>query len=184
MTIAQDGTGNTMFQSGDSAFYTSDGKTVSCSGTGSDAKCTDLGNMGGVGAAAAGITAAFTGLYTGLTSLDKSVYSGHESSETIAGRDANCVTFKASDFGALAALASGLGDSNYDASAQAKICVDKETGFLLQWGASSDNGNNKDFLVATEVGESSPSDFQPPSTPETIPKITLPGGITVPGLNP
>ena len=55
---------------------------------------------------------------------------------------------------------------------------------LLKYTGTS-GGTTKDVFVATEFGESSPSDFEPPSTPETlpsIPNITLPGGITIPTI--
>jgi hypothetical protein len=169
-TIAQDGAGKTMYSSDDSIFI-SDGKnSYSSSGTGSDQKCTQLPNVAG---ATGNLATAFLTTFTALTRLDKSVYGGHVSSESIAGRDARCITFKASDFAGLAALAHDSKD--YDPNAQATICADKDTGFLLRYAAKSSTEDTKVF-EATQVGEPSDSDFTPPVTPETIPSI--------PGYNP
>ncbi len=162
VTIAQDGNGKTAYQSGDSTFYTDGDTTVSCSGTGADAECTQIPGGGAIGTS---ILTVFTTLFSGLAKLDSSVYSGHESSETIAGRDAQCITFKASDFAGLAAL--GSGDIS-DPSAEATICVDKETGFLLKLSSKSNNSTKDEFL-ATKVEEPTSDDFTPPVTPKTIP---------------
>ena len=79
VTIAQDGNGKTAYQSGDSTFYTDGDTTVSCSGTGADAECTQIPGGGAIGTS---ILTVFTTLFSGLAKLDSSVYSGHESSET------------------------------------------------------------------------------------------------------
>ena len=186
-TYEQDGTGKTAFTTGDSTIIYDGTNSYSCSGTGADASCTQL--PGSAAASAGAFVNALLPLYTGLKS---SVYGGHTSSDTIAGRDAKCVTFKESDYAGLAGLAGGSG---YDASASATVCADSQTGFLLKFVAT---GNNKttDYFVATAVDKSSASDFTPPVTPSTIPgsgstdttaagssdttAYTLPGGVTLP----
>src|SRR4029077_10777644 len=131
------------------------------------ATCTDLGTTGA--SLMTGLTALFTSAYTGLASLNSSVYAGHTSSETIAGRDATCVTLKASDFtgSALGALANKVAG---DASVES--CVDKSAVYLLK-NAPSVNGQSPNECLAPAAGPSSPSDFVPPATPGTTPSISL-----------
>ena len=162
ITIAQDGNGKSAYTSDNSTIYSDGSTTVTCDGTGADAKCTQLPVAGGLGSS---ILTVFTSLFSGLTKLDSSVYKGHVSYDTIAGRDARCITFKASDFAGFAAL--GSGDIS-DPSAEATICVDKETGFLLKLEEKS-KGSSKDLFVATDVGEPTDADLTPPATPQTLP---------------
>jgi hypothetical protein len=180
VTIAQDGHGKSSFSSGDSTFINDGKNSFSCSGTGTDQKCTQLPSAA---ASAGNLGTVFTSIFAGLTKLDKSVYGGHVSSDTIAGRDARCITFKASDFAGLAAL--GSDTKGYDPNAEATICVDKSTGFLLRLSSKSSTEDTKLF-EATHVGEASDSDFTPPVTPETIPNITIPNYTipSIPGYNP
>ena len=163
-TIAQDGHGKIAFTT-DSSYIVSDGtKTISCNGTTASATCTDLGATGA--GILSGLTSIFTSAYAGLAGLNSSVYAGHTSSETIAGRDATCITIKASDYaGALSGAASKLAG---DASVTS--CVDKQLGYLLKL-ATSANETTTQELVATAAGPSSPSDFNSPSTPQTLPSI-------------
>jgi hypothetical protein len=170
ITIAQNGEGKSAFTQGDTTIYsdTEGDSTVQCKGTGADAKCTEI-PFGGV---AASILNGFTSVFTGLADLPESVYGGDVSSDTIAGRDARCITFGASDFAPLRALAGSL-------DGEATICVDEETGFLLKLETQS-GSDTKDVFLATEVGEASESDVTPPVEPS---KITLPSipGISIPG---
>ena len=183
-TVAQNGNGKSAFSSDTSTIY-SDGKsTVSCEGTGTTAKCTDLGSLGGsVGGSIGGsLTTTFSALASILTSLG----GGHNSSETIAGRDASCVTYKASDvIGKLKGLAlfknSTDKASDYDPNDTATICVDKQTGFVVKLTGTK-KGQPQNDLTATAISEPSDSDFTPPVTPETLPKVSLPSGITMPTI--
>jgi hypothetical protein len=174
LTIAQDGNGKSAVGTGDGTFYTDGQNTVSCNGTGSSAKCTQIPAI--AGQASQGLTALFTGLYAGLTKLSGSAYNGHVSDDTIAGRSAKCVTFKASDFAGFAAVA---GSKDYDPNASATVCVDKDTGILLKLVTTGKNA--KDLFVAQNVGMPSSSDFAPPVTPETIPNISIPN-ISIPNI--
>ena len=167
VTIAQDGEGKSAFTDGNTTLYTDGDSTVSCDGTGSDATCTKIP----VGGAGAGILTAFTSVFSGLTKLSSSVFGGDVSSETIAGRDAKCITFSASNFSPLAALAGSL-------DGEATVCVDQETGFLLKL-ETKDGSTTKDVFIATEVGEATDEDLTPPVTPSTIslpdiPELTTP----------
>jgi hypothetical protein len=93
------------------------------------------------------------------------------SSDTIAGRDARCITFSASSFSPLAALAGSL-------DGEATVCVDEETGFLLKL-ETNDGDSTKNVFLATEVGEASEEDVTPPVTPSTISLPDIPG-ISIP----
>jgi len=175
LVVAQDGKGKSSVQIAGALFISDGKKSISCSGTTADATCTDVSSIAGAGAAGA-ITNSLNAFYSGLSTLNTADYGGHTSSETIAGRDATCVTYKASGLGALAALAGG---SPLGADASSTTCVDKETGFLLKVAVGA-GGTATNFLLATQAGTSSASDFEPPSTPQTFPSFTLPGGSTVP----
>lgn len=83
-----------------------------------------------------------------------------EGTEEIAGRDARCATIDVSDFAT-------------DEAGEATSCVDAETGVLLRYAATSSDGGTSE-IVATEFGEPSESDFEPPADVEEIP---LPEGL-------
>ena len=177
ITIAQDGKGKQSVIQGNNLYIVDGSTAIFCDGTTSSAKCEDRGRAGKAAAEAA--TATITQAYRSLAALHSSLFNGHTSSDTIAGRDATCVTIKLSDMaGIFGAIADKLGSD-----ASGSMCVDNETGALLKLsGGSSDNPT--DLIVATEFGEPSDSDFQPPSTPQSlptvpsfsVPKITLPSG--------
>lgn len=173
-TIAQDGKGKTAVTSGENLYISDGTNVISCDGTTASAKCTDLGSTGN--SIFSGFTAAFTTAYAGLGALNSSVYGGHTTTDTIAGRKATCVTVKASDAGGLAGAIAG----KLSADASETSCVDAETGALLKLEGGV-NGNTQTVFLATQAGSSSPSDFVPPSTPETTPSFTIPGGGTLPG---
>ena len=100
VTIAQDGEGKTAYGTdGGSTIYSDGDTTVLCDGTGSNATCTESPVGAGVGGS---ILTGFTAMFAGLSRLNSSAYGGHTSSDTIAGRDAKCITFKASDWAGLA----------------------------------------------------------------------------------
>jgi hypothetical protein len=177
ITIAQDGKGKTSFTTGGSTFYTDGKSSVACEGTGTAAHCTDVGSLGG--AAGANLGSVFSTSFSALANLFTHLGGGDKSSENIAGRDASCVKYKASDFiDRISSIPlfkdSGEKASDYDANDTATICLDKQTGFLLKV-AGTKKGAPQDQLVATAVSEPSDSDFTPPVTPETIP-TTTPGG--------
>ena len=173
-TIAQDGQGKTAFITDGNVTIGTGTTTISCDGTTASATCTDLGSSGA--GILTGYLSVFTGLYAGIAALPESVFSGHTSTANIAGRDAKCATYSAGD-------AAGLGGAIGSAlagKASVTACVDSDTGVLLKYGGTDTTGKETDVLLATAAGESSPSDFVPPSTPATIPTITLPGGSTLP----
>ena len=182
ITIAQDGNGKSAFSTGDSTIYNDGTKSVACQGTGTSAHCTDMGSLGA--SSTANIGALFTSTFSGLAAAMSSLGGGDKSSETIAGRDASCVKYKASDLvGKLATLPlfkdSTNKASDYDPNDSATICVDKQTGYLLKL-SSTKKGKDEESLSATAVSEPTDSDFTPPVTPATIP--SLPGNITIPSI--
>jgi hypothetical protein len=178
ITVAQDGTGKQAITDGNDLFISTGSTAISCDGTTSTATCRDLG-AAGKATAGAGVSL-ITGTASAIATLgSSSILNGQTSSETIAGRDATCVTVKASDMaGVFGSIARRL-----TSDASAEVCADKETGVLLKLSGGT-GSTPTDLFVATEFGEPSDSDFQPPSTPQslptvpsfTIPKITLPSG--------
>jgi hypothetical protein len=170
LTIAQDGTGKTALIDDNSITIADGTKTISCDGRTSSATCTDLG-VAGAGSVAA--LSFFTATYAGLASLNSTAFGGHTSSEKIAGRDATCISYKTSD------LAGGALPVTVPGNPGVIACVDATTGVLLKYSTTA-NDKTTDMYLATAAGESSPSDFEPPSTPQTLPSI--PGGLpTIPG---
>jgi hypothetical protein len=184
VTYAQDGTGKISYTNGNTLLIKDGTSTISCDGTTSSAKCTELGSAGE--AAVSGATSLFTTVYGALGSLSTAA-GGDTSSQTIAGQDATCVTVSAANAGALGSVISKLAGNP-----SLTTCVQKDTGVVLKYtGTAGDT--TKTVLEATEYGESSPSDFEPPSTPVTTPSIptvtlpsgiTLPNGVTIPGVTP
>jgi len=159
VTIIQRGNDN-VYTSGDTSVYNVGGKTITCQGTGSSATCTQLPSTGG---SSRGLGGSVLTIYNQLiqaaadSPLIKNIKT---SSQTIAGRNAKCVTLT----GTLAAAAGKSGT----------VCIDAETGILLK--VASNVNNEGDVLVATSVGTPSDSDFTPPAKPQTltVPSITMP----------
>jgi hypothetical protein len=177
VTIAQDGKGKQSVREGDNLYIVDGDTAVYCNGTTSTATCEDRGRAGK--AAADAITRSVMQAYRQLANLNSSLFNGRTSSDSIAGRDATCVTVKASDMaGILGAIAEKVG-SNLTGS----MCLDNETGVLLRLSGGSEDSTT-DVIVATEFGEPSDSDFQPPSTPKPAPSYTIPSipHITVPAV--
>jgi hypothetical protein len=163
ITIAQDGTGKESILQGNNLFIVDGSTVISCDGTTASATCRDLGRGGK--ATTDALTATLSAAYRALETLSSSVFNGQTSSETIAGRDATCVTARASDMtGIFGDIAGRLAPD-----ASVGICVDKATGALLK--VSGGTSSSSDILVATEFSEPSASDFQPPSTPKPAPTV-------------
>lgn len=173
VTVAQDGTGKQAITEGNKLFINTGTTGISCDGTTSTATCRDLGSAGKATAGAA--LSLISGTANAISSIaSSSVFNGHTSSETIAGREATCVTVNASDMaGVFGSIARRLGTD-----ASSTVCADNETGVLLKLSGGSGD-NVKDLFVATDFSQPSDSDFEPPSTPKsvpTIPQLTLPSG--------
>jgi hypothetical protein len=159
-TIAQDPP-RFSYVSGDSSTYVlADNSAVSCSGTGSSATCTKLPGTGdsvrqGLSTSFGALAALFLGgSGTGIPGLANI----HTTNKQIAGRDAACVTIDSSTLGALSAALKG----SYT------ICIDKNTGIMLQ--AKSDNGSGSTTdITATNFGSPTNADLTPPATASTAP---------------
>jgi hypothetical protein len=82
--------------------------------------------------------------------------------DEVAGRAATCADADTSQI--LSDLAQGLGDVDLP-STSARVCIDNESGYLLEF---STDGDPSDNLVAIEVGEPSDDDFEPPVEPTDI----------------
>ena len=162
MTIAQDGKGKVAYIEGDSATYVSDGKTVTCSGRGTDQTCTEVdSSLGSL------YTTGVFGMWGAVFQGVKSLPGVKVSSERIAGRDAKCITWDPS------AITRALGGDS-SSGEKGTMCVDEKSGFVLKIDDSSSSSSN---LEAVSVGDPSDRDFEPPVTPETVPDLSDIGGI-------
>jgi hypothetical protein len=163
ITIANDPP-KSAFISGDTMFINTGDESLTCNGTGADAKC--IKNPAG-GAGLEAMLTGFFGVYSALiTAADKNlgiVFDVSKSGdEEIAGRSAQCAEISG---GALAQTEGHL-----------KVCVDKETGVLLLGESGDDNSTNK--IEATKFEEPKDSDFEPPAEPT---ELSLPDlGTTTP----
>jgi hypothetical protein len=164
-TIAQDPPRFSYVSGDSSTFVPATGSAVACTGSGSSATCTDIAgtgdairqslttSFGTIGAAL--LSAAGTGV-PGLSSITQL------STRKIAGRTAECATLDSASLGVLGAA---LGKNSYS------VCVDKQTGVMLQSKADSGNGSTTE-IVATAFSTPTDADFTPPVTPITIPGLT------------
>ncbi|HEX4490959.1 MAG TPA: hypothetical protein VH914_07115 [Acidimicrobiia bacterium] len=165
-TIAQDPPKFAMIE-GDSATYvTADGSSVSCSGTGSAATCTQLPGTGS--AIQQGMASAFGAVGQLFVTLANENLGGlsnfvhiKTTSKSIAGRDAECAALDKSSLGVLGA---SIGNASY------QVCVDKDTGVMLSTKTTDQSGKT-DEVTATDFSSPSDSDFTPPATPSTIPGL-------------
>lgn len=169
-TIIQNGLGNSAVISGGTLLISNGDNVVQCNGTTAAATCTDLGPTSPDDALTQVIST-----YASLSTLNQQSNLGVASVQTIAGRSASCVTFKAADY---AAGLGGLGDSNkLTAAATVTVCIDDDSGFALKV-ALTDRGQTVNEVLATQVGTPSPADFVPPSAPVPLPSTstTAPAG--------
>jgi hypothetical protein len=160
-TIAQDPPKFSLIEGESATYVTSDGSSVSCAGSGSAARCTQLPGTGT--AVQQGMASAFGAVGTLFTTLASENLHGllniSTTGKSIAGRDAECATI---DKNSLGVLGAAIGDASY------QVCMDKDTGVMLSSKAS--NGSGKaDSITATDFGSPSDSDFTPPATPTTVP---------------
>jgi hypothetical protein len=169
-TDAQDGKGNTMSLVGDTQVFRTSGLTVTCSKS-ATWTCTQTSVNIGSNSGYAAISAAEKNYVTALAD-----HFGSTSQKTIAGRDADCFTITAKDFGAVSAVAGALGASLKGAL---MYCNDHQTGVVLENTATDEQGDTSTILLVTEFGQPSGADFEPPATPTiiTVPTITPPGGV-------
>jgi hypothetical protein len=159
ITIAQDPP-RFSYVSGDSASYVlADGSAVSCSGKGSSATCTALP---GGDAIKTMMTTVYGAVGSFLLSDAGNGIPGLLNIKTtdkkIAGRDAACATIDSSALGVLSAVIKG----SYT------VCIDKQTGIMLQTKSDDGSGSTSD-LTAIDFGAPTDADLTPPATTSTIP---------------
>ncbi len=170
-TYAQDGTGNSVYSTSDSALYTTSKGSVTCNDLNTTPKCISTS----VGGAVNGFLTIFNAARTYIDVLGKY---GDTSSKTIAGRDAKCVEFSkdtVSKAGVAAAAVAQLikGSLTY--------CLDKDTGVLLSFSTTDANGKTTDSFTVTKFSEPTAADFTPPATPETVPSVSIPN-VSIPTI--
>jgi hypothetical protein len=176
LTYAQDGNGNSVFGEGDSLTFITKDSTVSCQKSSDKWECTK--SPVSLGAA--------SNPFLGVLTLQKTYFSalgnkfGKTTDKTIAGRAAQCVTFSQKDIlgGVGGAIAGAAGA---DLKGSATYCIDKATGTTLEVSGTDDKGKASSGLVVTKFETPSDSDFTPPATPGTVPGLSIPSSITVPG---
>lgn len=173
-TYEQDGKGDSVSGSDDSLTFITKQSTVTCDKSSGSYECNQSPvSLGGLSNPFVGVAAAFQGQLTALGGRF-----GSTSTQTIAGRDAQCVTFSEKDLvgsvgGAIAKAAGSKLKASYS------YCIDKSTGATLEVAVTDDSGKKTTSLLVTKFESPSASDFTPPATPSTIPSsITLP---TIPG---
>jgi hypothetical protein len=159
--IAQDPPRYSSVQGNTSIYDTAAGTSVECTGVGVTANCAEIpdakhlakqslaGSFGSVAASLVDALGKSGADFAGITT----------SSKTIAGRSARCVTLDGTK------LASIVGDA---LKGTTTICADSQTGVLLESHVDSAKG---DDLLATFFGDPSDADFNPPSTPITLPPL-------------
>jgi outer membrane lipoprotein-sorting protein len=177
-TYAQDGNGKSMYSSGDTQTFISADETVRCN-TNSDGKAECTKVLVGTS------VNPFLGIYNaGKAFVTALARFGDKSSETIAGRDADCVTFSKKTVEDAGPIGAAIGSA---IKGSITYCVDKETGVLLEYSTKDADGKTTDSFKVTKFEEPSDSDFEPPATPSTgpdftVPSITYPPGYTGPTI--
>jgi hypothetical protein len=158
---AQDGHGNTMISNGDSQTFSTPSSTITCDKTSGQYTCT----------ASPGSLSVEANPFLGILTLEQSQLNalgtnlGQSSSETIAGRDAQCVTFSQQDL--IPITGTSVSTSSPPTKASYTYCIDKNTGATLDVSTTDDAGKQSSVLVVTKFELPKPSDFTPPATPST-----------------
>jgi hypothetical protein len=133
-TISQDGRDKVAYITDDTHIIKNDGTVTSCNNLDTEATCTEL-----TGPLADAALTPFTALFgladTYIEAAKKAKGFGATSSETIAGRSAECVTLTLDNLGGVAGniaskIAGDRADDGY------KMCADKDTGIRLLWQAA------------------------------------------------
>jgi hypothetical protein len=182
-TVSQDGNGTVAYISKDSKVVKKGDTVTSCSDLPDDPQCTTLtGEM--ANASLVPFTAVLTLAKTEIEAAKKAGGYGKKTSETIAGRSAECVTVTIGNVaGNVGKLVGKLGGANTNEGW--KACADKDTGIMLLWSAVGTTDNSQGRIEATEVGDPKDDDFTTPTTtPHTNDNTsdttdTLPGDSTV-----
>jgi len=174
-TYEQDGNGNSVSGSDDSLTFFSKTAIVNCDKSSGSYSCTQSPVTPGIlGNPFLGVVTAFQSQLTALGGRF-----GSNSSKTIAGRDAQCVTFSEKDLvGSVAGAIAKTPGAGLKASYS--YCIDKQTGATLEVAVTDDAGKKTTSLLVTKFESPDASDFTPPATPSTIPSsISIPGAASI-----
>jgi hypothetical protein len=165
-TISQDGPDRVAYIAKDSKTVVNGQSVTTCANIDTQPDCNEVpGGPDATKAVIAGLTGAFTLADTAITAAASAGKFGDKSTETIAGRDAQCVKLTVGSAlgnigGAIAKAVGGNTKAGY------QTCIDKETGVLLQWQVVG-VGNDQSALIATKVDQPEDSDFTTPTTTST-----------------
>lgn len=171
-TYEQDGNGDSVSGSAGSLTFVTKTSTTICDQTNGSYACTHspvspdaaLNPFSGVVTAFQSQLSALGGRY------------GSQSTATIAGRDAQCVTFSETDFEGPVdqTITTAVGSQP---QASYSYCIDSETGVTLKVAATDPSGKQTTSLLVTKFESPTASDFTPPATPSTVPaNAALPVG--------
>jgi hypothetical protein len=161
-TISQDGAGKVAYIADDSKAVINGDSVSRCSNLETEPSCE---TVSGGATAAQGYIAGFGGIFTsaaaGIQAAAASGGFGDPSTETIAGRESECVQLTLNS--ALGRIGSAIAGAIGGAKAnQGTIsCIDKQTGILLKYqiiGVDDDESG----VVAIEVGDPKDDDFSTP----------------------
>jgi hypothetical protein len=161
MRYAQDGNGNVMQATSDSESFSSKTSTTSCEKSGATFQCTET--PGAVGASDSPFTSVVTSLQSFLSGLDDNV-GLLQSTKTIAGRDAQCITFDARDLSGNSTGTVVVANPKVSAT----YCIDKNTGATLEVSQTNPAGKSSTSLEVTAFDTPTAADFVPPATPTPI----------------
>ena len=166
---AQDGHGNTMISNSDSQTFSTPSSTITCDKKSGQYTCTT----------SPGSLSVDANPFLGILTLEQSqldalgTHIGHSSSTTIAGRDAQCVTFSQQDL--IPITGTEVSTSSLPPTkASYTYCIDKDTGATLDVSTTDAAGKQSSVLVVTKFELPNASDFTPPANAAT--GSTIPGG--------
>jgi len=156
--ISQEGQGKLAYIDKDTKIVTLNGTTTSCENLSDSPRCETLPR--GLGNGASGYTGVYSAAAQGIAAAASGGGIGKTSTETIAGRSAQCATVT------VGPARAKLGDADAkaqgdDTNAGYEMCIDKDTGFLLKWVAVGTD--EKGGAVATKVAQPQDSDFEMPT---------------------
>jgi hypothetical protein len=159
-TIAQDGQRRAI-TSGTTKVITTPGATINCTDIDTEPECLDVPE--GVNSIVNVGLSYYELVSRGLAAAAQNLPGIRTTKDRVAGRSATCAD--ADPGSVLEELTQSLGDVDIP-SGRARVCLDDETGFLLEFGT----GDPAQDLVATEVGTPTDADFEPPAPLSDVPK--------------
>jgi hypothetical protein len=157
-SYAQDGTGNSAQIALDSETFVTKTATINCDKTSSNFVCTKSPRSIVGGNPLFGVLSLEQ---TQLSALGGNL--GGRSNKTIAGRDAQCITFAPKDLVGDTGTAT-IPEALLNSKATYTYCVDKATGVTLEVSGTNDAGTHTTSLEVTKFEQPIASDFVPPAT--------------------